>query len=225
MPTRTMIGAMTACAMLTALGLFLPTASLGQSERPSDEPQEKFPVKVDRESYPRPIYRYPDAKIGLTYEDSTPDFPPQVSAPVGAPNILLVLLDDVGFGCSSAFGGLVEMPTAERLAARGLKYNAFHTTALCSPTRAALLTGHNHHSVATGVIQELASGYPGYSGIIPKSCGTIARLLQVNGYATGFWGKNHNVPDNQTSAAGPFDNWPTSQGFDEFYGFIGGETD
>jgi arylsulfatase len=184
-----------------------------------------FPVKVERDTYPRPEFNYPNAKIGRSYTDSKPDFPKPVTAPKDAPNVLLVLLDDVGFGCSSTFGGLVEMPTADRLARAGLKYNNFHTTALCSPTRAALLTGRNHHSCATGIIQELATGYPGYSGLMPKSCGTVARMLQLNGYATGFWGKNHNVPDNQTSAAGPFDNWPTNQGFDYFYGFIGGETD
>src|SRR5215467_4488979 len=184
-----------------------------------------FPVKVDRNVYPRPEYRFPDVKIGLTYKDSTADFPRPLPAPEAAPNILLVLLDDIGFGWSSAFGGLVRMPTAERLARNGLKYNQLHTTALCSPTRAALLTGRNHHSAHSGNIGELATGFPGYDGIIPKSCATIAELLHENGYASGWWGKNHNVPDNQTSEAGPFDNWPTSRGFDYFYGFIGGETD
>jgi arylsulfatase len=198
------------------------------SDRPASEPSQKdsgFPVKVDRNVYPRPEYRFPGVKIGLTYKDSTADFPRPLPAPDGAPNVLLVLLDDIGFGWSSAFGGLVRMPTAERLARNGLKYNQLHTTALCSPTRAALLTGRNHHSAHSGNIGELATGFPGYDGIIPKSCATIAELLHENGYATGWWGKNHNVPDNQTSEAGPFDNWPTSRGFDYFYGFIGGETD
>ena len=187
--------------------------------------EKAFPIKVDRNVYPRPEYRFPDVKIGLIYKDSLADFPKPLEAPEGAPNILLVILDDVGFGWPSAFGGLVRMPTAERLANNGLKYNQFHTTALCSPTRAALLTGRNHHSAHSGNIGELATGFPGYDGIIPKSCATIAELLSQNGYATGWWGKNHNVPDNQTSEAGPFDNWPTSRGFDYFYGFIGGETD
>src|SRR5262245_41201880 len=184
----------------------------------------EFAVKIDRNVYPRPEYRFPDVKIGLTYKDSTADFPKPLQAPADAPNILLVLLDDVGFGWSSAFGGLIRMPTAERIAANGLTYNQFHTTALCSPTRAALLTGRNHHSAHTGNIGELATGFPGYDGIIPKSCATIAELLHENGYGTAWFGKNHNVPDNQTSEAGPFDNWPTSMGFDYFYGFIGGET-
>ena len=184
-----------------------------------------FPSKVDRNVYPEPEWRFKDAKIGITYTDSQPDFPPPKTPPEGSPNILLVLLDDVGFGWPSVNGGLVEMSTAERIAKNGLQYNQFHTTALCSPTRAALLTGRNHHTVGTGVIQEQATGYPGYCGIIPKSCATVADLLKQNGYVTGWWGKNHNVPDNQTSPAGPFTNWPNFMGFDYFYGFIGGETD
>ncbi len=184
-----------------------------------------FPLHLDRYHLPEPEWSFPNAKIGLHAQDSEPDFPPMREAPAGAPNILLVLLDDVGFGWPSVNGGLVRMPTAERLHQRGLFYNQFHTTALCSPTRAALLTGRNHHSVATGVIQEMATGYPGYCGIIPKSCATAGELLKQAGYSCAWWGKNHNVPDNQTSPAGPFDNWPTNQGFDYFYGFIAGETD
>ena len=191
----------------------------------SDNAKSAWPVYNQQTVYPKPDYTYPHAKIGLTYADSEPDFPLPDQAPPGAPNILLVLLDDVGFGWMSTFGGLIESPTLERLAQSGLRYGAFHTTALCSPTRAAMLTGRNHHSVGTGVIQELASGYPGYSGLIPHSTATIAEILHQNGYATGWWGKNHNVPDNQTSPAGPFDRWPTNLGFDYFYGFIGGETD
>lgn len=187
--------------------------------------KETFPTKVNRNVYPEPEWRFRDAKIGLTYKESQPDFPPPKTPPEGSPNILLVLLDDVGFGWPSVNGGLVEMPTAERIAGNGLQYNQFHTTALCSPTRAALLTGRNHHTVAAGVIQEQATGFPGYCGIIPRSCATVAEILKHNGYITGWWGKNHNVPDNQTSPAGPFDNWPNHLGFDYFYGFIGGETD
>jgi len=184
-----------------------------------------FPLHIDRNHLPEPGWTYPNARIGMYATESTPDFPPVKEAPQGSPNILLVLLDDVGFGWSTACGGLVRMPTAEKLARDGLFYNQFHTTALCSPTRAAMLTGRNHHSVATGVIQEMATGYPGYSGIIPKSCATFAELLKQSGYTCAWFGKNHNVPDNQTSPAGPFENWPTNQGFDYFYGFIGGETD
>ena len=184
-----------------------------------------FPVRNPQTVYPRPDYQFPHARIGLTYTDSMPDFPPPDQAPADAPNVLLILLDDVGFGWVQTFGGLVESPTLERLAQRGLRFGAFHTTALCSPTRAALLTGRNHHSVGSGVIQELATGYPGYSGLIPQATASVAEVLHQNGYATGWWGKNHNVPDNQTSPAGPFDRWPTGMGFDYFYGFVGGETD
>src|SRR5262245_11467255 len=155
-------------ALLLSLGM---TLSAFAADNPA------FPVKVNESVYPPPEYRYPKSKIGVTYKDSTADFPAPRQAPEGAPNVLLVLVDDVGFGFPSVTGGLIKTPTAERLAARGLTYSAFHTTALCSPTRAALLTGRNHHSVATGVIQEMATGYPGYSGIIPKSCATIATLL------------------------------------------------
>lgn len=184
-----------------------------------------FPNRVDRNVYPKPEWRFPDAKISLTFKDSVTDFEKPQKAPEEAPNILLVLLDDVGFGWPSVFGGLVDMPAAESIAKKGILFNQFHTTALCSPTRAALLTGRNHHTVHSGMIGELATGFPGYDGIIPKSCASIAEILKQNGYATGWWGKNHNVPDNQTSEAGPFDNWPTNMGFDYFYGFIGGETD
>ncbi|HBC42311.1 MAG TPA: arylsulfatase [Pseudanabaena sp.] len=163
-------------------------------------------------------------KIGTTYKDSQPDFPKPIKAPAKAPNVLLVLLDDVGFGQTSAFGGLIETPNLDRLASRGLRYNQFHTTALCSPTRAALLTGRNHHSVSTGVITELASGFPGYTAILPRSAATIAEVLRSNGYNTAAFGKWHNTPDYETSAVGPFDRWPTSLGFDYFYGFLGGDT-
>lgn len=187
--------------------------------------KSQFPIHIDHTHLPEPEWDFPNARIGMYAVDSKPDFPPVKEAPKGSPNILLVLIDDVGFGWPSVNGGLVRMPFAERLAKKGLFYNQFHTTALCSPTRAALLTGRNHHSVATGVIQEQATGYPGYCGIIPKGCATFSELLKQAGYTCAWFGKNHNVPDNQTSPAGPFDNWPTNQGFDYFYGFIAGETD
>ena len=191
----------------------------------ANEKDPAYPVHLDRNHLPEPEWKFPNAKIEMYATESTPDFPPNKQPPKGSPNILLVLLDDVGFGWMSVTGGLVRSPTAEKLFKRGLLFNQFHTTALCSPTRAAMLTGRNHHSVATGVIQEMATGYPGYCGIIPKGCATFAELLKQSGYACAWFGKNHNVPDNQTSPAGPFNNWPTNQGFDYFYGFIGGETD
>lgn len=176
--------------------------------------------------YPRPEYRFSKARIGMTYEDSRPDYPPLLPRPPrGAPNIVLVLLDDVGYGWPSNYGGPVRMPTADRLSREGLTYCQFHTTALCAPTRASLLTGRNHHTVSTGIVQEMATGYPGYTGIMPRSTATIGEMLSPNGYATAWFGKNHNVPENQTSAIGPFDCWPVRRGFDYFYGFVGGETD
>ncbi|MBP5976756.1 arylsulfatase [Brasilonema sp. CT11] len=170
---------------------------------------------------PQPSFR---GKIGITYPESTPDFPAPITAPEKAPNVLLVLLDDVGFGQASTFGGAVETPNLTRLAEKGLRYNQFHTTALCSPTRAALLTGRNHHSVGTGVVEELATGFPGYTTILPKSAATVAEVLRQNGYNTAAFGKWHNTPDYETSAAGPFDRWPTGLGFEYFYGFLGGDT-
>ena len=162
-------------------------------------------------------------KIGRTVKDSVPDFPKEVKAPAGAPNVLLIMTDDVGFGASSTFGGPVPTPTMEQLAANGLRYNQFHTTAICSPTRAALLTGRNHHTASTGNIMEFATGYPGYNSLKSRSVGTIGEMLRYNGYSTAWFGKNHNVPDWQTSQAGPFDLWPTGLGFDYFFGFIGGD--
>ena len=164
----------------------------------------------------------------VAYDAKSPDSknPPieQLRPPAGAPNVLIVLIDDAGFGASSAFGGPCRTPTLEKLAAGGLKYNRFHTTALCSPTRQALLTGRNHHSAGMGAITEFASGAPGYSSVLPNTMSPLARTLLLNGYATAQFGKCHEVPVWQTSPAGPFDSWPTGGGgFEYFYGFIGGE--
>jgi arylsulfatase A-like enzyme len=165
----------------------------------------------------------------VTYDAKDPDtkFPPiePLRPPAGAPNVLVVLIDDAGFGASSAFGGPASTPTAERLAAAGLKYTRFHTTALCSPTRAALLSGRNHHTVGMGGITEIATSAPGYNSLRPNTCAPLAETLKLNGYATAQFGKCHEVPVWQTSPMGPFDNWPSGGGgFEHFYGFIGGET-
>ena len=173
---------------------------------------------------PRPEQLF-KGKIGRTAAESTPDFPKDVHAPKGAPNVLLIMTDDVGWGASSMFGGPIPTPAYDKLAASGLRYNTFHTTALCSPTRAALISGRNHHTASTGVITEMATGYPGYNSLMSKSCGTVGEILRGNGYNTSWFGKNHNVPDWQSSQSGPFDLWPTSLGFEYFYGFIGGDTD
>jgi arylsulfatase len=163
-----------------------------------------------------------------TYDAKDPatSFPPieQLRPPESAPNVLIVLLDDVGFAASSAFGGPINTPTAERLAADGLKYNRFHTTALCSPTRQAMLTGRNHHAVGMGGITEIATSAPGYNSIRPNTCAPLAETLKLNGYSTAQFGKCHEVPVWETSPMGPFSAWPTGSGFEHFYGFIGGET-
>jgi arylsulfatase A-like enzyme len=172
---------------------------------------------------PRPDFHFAGS-VGRTYLDSDPaQFPQPVKAPKGAPNIVLILLDDAGFGQFSTFGGGIPSPTMDRLAKEGLRYNRFHTTALCSPTRAALITGRNHHSTSFAGITEVATGYDGYCCVLPKECGTIGEVLRQNGYMTAWIGKNHNTPTWETSAAGPFDRWANGMGFDYFYGFNGGD--
>ncbi|AYB33982.1 arylsulfatase [Chryseolinea soli] len=172
---------------------------------------------------PRPDFHFPGS-VGRTYlESDPPQFPKPVEAPKGAPNVLLILLDDAGFGQFSTFGGGVPSPTMDKLAAEGLRYNRFHTTALCSPTRAALITGRNHHSASFAVITETATGYDGYTCVLPKNCGTISEVLRQNGYMTAWIGKNHNTPPWETSQAGPFDRWANGLGFDYFYGFNAGD--
>jgi arylsulfatase A-like enzyme len=164
--------------------------------------------------------------IAYDAKDPESSFPPipQLLPPTGAPNILVILIDDAGFGSSSAFGGPCHTPHAEELASRGLKFNRFHTTALCSPTRQALLTGRNHHTVGMGGITELATGAPGYNSVLPNTMSPIARTLKLNGYSTAQFGKCHEVPVWECSSVGPFDAWPTGGGgFEYFYGFIGGE--
>jgi arylsulfatase len=163
--------------------------------------------------------------VGTTYLDSDPaQFPAPRKAPKGAPNVLLILLDDCGFGQFSVAGGGVPSPKMEELAKEGLFFNRFHTTAVCSPSRAALLTGRNHHVAGTGNITEVATGYDGYTGIIPKDTATVAEILHQNGYITSWFGKNHNTPIYETSPMGPFDHWPNGLGFDFFYGFMAGDT-
>ena len=162
--------------------------------------------------------------IGTTYADSTPDAPFAVRAPEGAPNVLVVLLDDQGYGQSSTFGGLIPTPTLDRLAAGGLRYTRFHVTALCSPTRAALLTGRNHHAVGMGTITNWSTDYPGYNSAIPKSAALVSDVLRENGYATAAFGKWHLIPERECTLSGPFDHWPTHQGFDYYFGFLNGET-
>jgi arylsulfatase len=170
----------------------------------------------------------PDPNFGGVIKDSAVDskpwWPPTVVPPKGAPNVLLIMTDDQGYGVYSTFGGVIPTPAMDRIARAGLRYTQFHSTALCSPTRAALITGRNHHSSGFGVISEQATGYPGYDSIIPKDKATIGEILKENGYATSWFGKNHNTPTYLYSLAGPFDQWPSGMGFEYFYGFMGGET-
>lgn len=155
--------------------------------------------------------------------ESTPWWAPRVVPPKGAPNVLLIMTDDQGFGAPSTFGGVIPTPSMDRIARTGLRYTNFHSTSLCSPTRAALITGRNHHSVGYGVVGEIATGYPGYDSIIPIAKGTVGTILKANGYATLWFGKDHNTPSYQSSQAGPFDQWPNGMGFEYFYGFVGGD--
>jgi arylsulfatase A-like enzyme len=163
--------------------------------------------------------------IGLDALQSKSYWPPAVVPPKGAPNVLLIMTDDAGYGVSGTFGGVIPTPALDRIAQMGLRYTQFHSTALCSPTRAALITGRNHHSVGFGVITEQSTGYPGYDSIIGPENATIGAILKQNGYTTSWFGKEHNTPSFQYSLAGPFDQWPVGMGFEYFYGFMGGETD
>ncbi|MFZ0399658.1 MAG: sulfatase-like hydrolase/transferase, partial [Pseudolabrys sp.] len=164
----------------------------------------------------------PDPKFGGVIKDdalqSKPWWAPRVVPPKGAPNVLLIITDDAGFGVPSTFGGVIPTPTMDRIANAGLRYNRMFSTALCSPTRAALITGRNHHSAGFGVISEQSSGFPGYNSIIDRDKATIGRILLENGYATSWFGKDHNTPAFAASQAGPFDQWPTGMGFEYFYG-------
>jgi arylsulfatase len=174
---------------------------------------------------PRPEQAF-QGTIGRTTADTAPpQWPKPVEPPKGAPNVLVILTDDVGFGASSTFGGPIPTPTLDMLAKNGLRYNAFHTVGLCSPTRAALLTGRNHHDVAVGTTEEPVTGYEGYTGIIPKSAGTVAEILKQNGFNTAMFGKWHLTPYWEMGQSGPFDHWPTGEGFEHYYGFLTAETD
>ena len=180
---------------------------------------------IDGKQIPPPPPKF-GGVIKESAKDSTSWWPPRVVPPKGAPNVLLIMTDDQGYGVPGTFGGVIPTPSLDRIAKAGLRYTQFHSTALCSPTRAALITGRNHHSVGFGVIGELSTGYPGYDSVIGPENATVGEILKENGYATSWFGKNHNTPGFQySSAAGPFEQWPSGMGFQYFYGFLGGETD
>ncbi|WP_440638872.1 arylsulfatase [Bradyrhizobium sp. PUT101] len=180
-------------------------------------------ITIPGDQLPPPPQKF-GGKIERDARNSTPFWPSRVVPPKGAPNVLLIITDDAGYGVPSTFGGVIPTPALDRIAQGGLRYTNFHSTALCSPTRAALITGRNHHSAGYGVIAEQATGYPGYDSIITRDKATIGRILTDNGYHTAWFGKNHNTPEYQASQAGPFDQWPTGMGFQYFYGFMGGDT-
>jgi arylsulfatase len=201
-----------------------PTTSDTEASLSGGGTAEAMSDSLDRTTLPIPEPDYPRSTI-LDARDAKPPPRFQVKTPAGAPNVLIVLVDDMGFGMPSAFGGPVRMPAADRLASEGLRYNQFHTTALCSPTRTALLTGRNHHMNNMGGITEIATAFPGNTGQRPDSVAPLAEMLRMNGYSTGFFGKNHETAAWEVSPSGPTTRWPTRSGFDKFYGFIGGETD
>ena len=186
-------------------------------------PKRASPDQLDRTVLPIPEpTRPPISELDARKVKAPPRF--EVKAPANAPNVVIILLDDIGFGHASTFGGAIEMPTLERLARNGLRYNQFHTAALCSPTRTALLTGRNHHSNNAGAIMEIATAFPGNTGVRPQSVAPLPEILRMNGYNTAAFGKYHETAPWEVSVSGPFDRWPTGSGFEKFYGFIGGET-
>ena len=188
-----------------------------------DAPSARMVLPTERTVLPIPEPQYPHSTV-FDVRNATPPPRFEVKAPANAPNVLIVLIDDMGFGQSSAFGGPISMPTVERLANAGLRYNEFHTTALCSPTRTALLSGRNHHMNNMGSITETATAFPGQTGQRPNSVAPVAEMLRLNGYSTAAFGKSHETAAWEVSPSGPTDRWPTRSGFDKFYGFIGGET-
>jgi arylsulfatase len=216
MKTRTLLQcAATSCAALIAL------AAQAADEAPPGSPAAT--TTIDGRQLPAPPPKF-GGVINDNAKDSKPYWPARIVPPKDAPNVLLIMTDDVGFGAPSTFGGVIPTPTLDRVAKAGLRYTQFHSTALCSPTRAALLTGRNHHAAGFGVIAEMATGFPGYDSIISEDCATIGRVLKENGYATSWFGKDHNTPAFEASQVGPFDRWPIGLGFDYFYGFVGGDT-
>ena len=209
------------CLHAMLLAMTLPAMAAAQTVTGTlGSPSATTTIKGDQLPAPQPPF-------GGVIKDgalqSTPWWAPRIVPPAGAPNVLLIITDDAGFGVPSTFGGVIPTPTMDRIAKQGLRYNRMFSTALCSPTRAALITGRNHHSAGFGVISEQSTGFPGYNSIIDRDKTTIGRLLKDNGYSTAWFGKDHNVPAFQASQTGPFDQWPTGMGFEYFYGFIGGD--
>jgi arylsulfatase A-like enzyme len=219
MKTETVLPTILACLVAVTLG-----AAPVMAQQITGAPGSPSATEtIDGRYLPAPPQKF-GGEINVNAAQSKPSWPARVVPPKGAPNILLIMTDDVGFGAPSTFGGVIPTPALDRIARDGLRYTNFHSTSLCSPTRAALITGRNHHSVGFGVITEQSTGFPGYNSIISKDNATIGRILLDNGYRTSWFGKDHNTPDWTASQAGPFDQWPTGMGFEYFYGFVGGDT-
>jgi arylsulfatase A-like enzyme len=211
--------------LLTGCALLVLTGMAAHAQQTSGTPgSPSATTTIDGKYLPPPPPKF-GGEINLQADQSKPYWPPRVVPRQGAPNVLLIMTDDQGYGVSGTFGGVIPTPAMDRIANMGLRYTEFSSTALCSPSRAALITGRNHHSVGFGIISEQSTGYPGYDSVIGPESATIGTILKQNGYATSWFGKNHNTPSYQISAGGPFDQWPSGMGFDYFYGFMGGETD
>jgi arylsulfatase A-like enzyme len=205
--------------------LLLLTAVTAKAQQTTGVPgSPSATTTIDGKQLPPPPPKF-GGVIKESAKDSTAWWPPRIVPPKGAPNVLLIMTDDAGYGVSGTFGGVIPTPSLDRIAKMGLRYTQFHSTALCSPTRAALITGRNHHSVGFGVVTEQSTGFPGYDSIIGPENATVGEILKENGYATSWFGKEHNTPGFQYTVAGPFDQWPVGMGFEYFYGFMGGETD
>ncbi len=210
--------------LATACLMFLLVAPTVTAQQTTDVPgSPSATTTIDGKQLPPPDPKF-GGLIKENAAESKPWWAPRVVPPKGAPNVLLIMTDDVGFGAPSTFGGVIPTPALDRIALAGLRYTQFHSTALCSPTRAALITGRNHHSTGFGVVSEQSTGFPGYNSIIPKDIATIGEILKENGYSTSWFGKDHNTPTFTGSQAGPFDQWPVGMGFEYFYGFVGGDT-
>ena len=206
------------------IALLLTTAFTASAQQTTGEPgSPSATTTLSGKQLPPPGPEF-GGVIKQEASESKPWWPPRVVPPKGAPNVLLIMTDDVGFGAPGTFGGVVPTPAMDRIAKAGLRYTNFHSTSLCSPSRAALITGRNHHVAGFGVVGEIATGFPGYDSVIRKENGTIGEILKENGYATSWFGKDHNTPFYQATQAGPFDQWPNGMGFEYFYGFVGGDT-